>query len=344
MKVHVMDLKPGDRLKTDTFNNVGLHVLPQGTTIKSEEIAVLIRHSIDYVDIEHRNVSALRESTAFRQSLLKGSIDEAIETYESVFLESLTSGKFTQSMIDDSLRPLLKNLDNQGDVVSLLLMLEQDHANTYNHSLQVGLLSYYLAKWLGHTKSEIYVISRAGYLHDIGKSQVPQAILNKKVLTNAELEELKRHTTYGYEVISNSMADASAPLVALQHHEFEDGSGYPKGILQSEIHPYTRIVAVANIYISMITSRNFQLKQSLITVLRKVNELGFGKLHAKTVQVLIWNMLPNFIGKNVRLSNGETGTIIMNNPTDIFKPLIRVEDQFRDLSRERNLSIDEVFM
>lgn len=344
MKVHVMDLKPGDRLRADTFNNVGLHVLAQGTTIKDAEIAILVRHSIDYVDIEQRNVSALRENAAFRQSLLKGSIDEAIETYESIFLESLTSGKFTQSMVDDTLRPLLKNLDNQGDVVSLLLMLELDHTNTYNHSLQVGLLSYYLAKWLGHTKSERYVISRAGYLHDIGKSQVPQAILNKKVLLNAELEELKRHTTYGYEVIRNSMADATVPLVALQHHEFEDGTGYPNGILQSDIHPYTRIVAVANIYISMITSRNYQLKQSLITVLRKVNELGFGKLHAKTVQVLIWNMLPNFIGKSVRLSNGETGIIVMNNPTDIFKPLVQVDEQFRDLARERHLSVEEVFM
>ncbi|WP_410511728.1 HD domain-containing protein [Paenibacillus sp. BR2-3] len=344
MKVHVMDLKPGDRLKADTFNGIGLHVLPQGTTIKNEEIAVLLQHSIDYVDIDYRNVSAIRENAAFRQSLLKGSIDDAIDTYESVFLESLTTGKFTQTMVDETLRPLLKNLDHQGDVIALLLMLELDHTNTYNHSLQVGLLSYYLAKWLGHTRSERYVISRAGYLHDIGKSKVPPQILNKKVLTNAEQEELKRHTKYGYEVISNSMADATAPLVALQHHEFEDGSGYPKGIHQRDIHPYTRIVAVANLYIGMITSRNYQLKQSLITVLRKVNDLGFGKLHAKTVQVLIWHMLPNFIGKNVQLSNGETGIIVMNNPTDIFRPLVQVDNQFRDLARERNITVDEVFM
>jgi len=344
LKVHVMDLKPGDRLKTDMFNKAGLHVLPQGATVRNEEIALLIRHSIDYVDIEARNLSAIRESAAFQQSLLKGNIDGALDSYESIFVEALTKGQFSQSMVDDALKPLLESLDKQRDVVSLLLMLGLEDVNTYNHSLQVGMLSYYLAKWLGFTTAECYEVSRAGYLHDIGKSQVPQPILNKKVLIVAEKEELKRHTSYGYEVIRKSMADQTAALAALQHHEFEDGTGYPKGLKESEIHPYTKIVAVANIYMSMITSRNYQLKQSLITVLRKVNDLGFGQLHPKTVQVLIWNLLPSFIGKNVQLSNGETGIIVMNNPTDIFKPLIQVDNEFRDLAKERKISVDEVYI
>lgn len=344
MKVHVMDLKPGDRLKVDTFNNVGLHVLSQGTTLRNEDIAVLIRHSINFVDIEPRTVSSIRDSAAFRQSLIKGNIDVALDTYEMVFTETLLNGQFTQSMVDDALQPLLESLDKQRDVVSLLLKLGLDDINTYNHSLQVGLLSYYLARWLGFTKSECYEISRAGYLHDIGKSKVPPAILKKEVLMNSEREELKRHTSYGYEIIRKSMTDESAALVALQHHELEDGSGYPNGIVGNDFHSYTRVIAVANTYLSMITPKNYENKQSLITVLRKVNELSFGKLHPKTVQVLIWHLLPNFIGKSVQLSNGETGTIVMNNPTDFFKPLIQVEDQFRDLALERQISVDEVFI
>jgi putative nucleotidyltransferase with HDIG domain len=332
MKVHVMDLKPGDRLKTDTFNKIGLHVLPQGTTIRNEEIAVLIRHSIDYVDIENRNVSSLRDNMA-----------GALDMYESIFLEAATKGKFSQSMVDNTLKPLLEIMDKQRDVISLLLMLEHDR-NTYNHSLQVGLLSYYLAKWLGFTRVECYEISRAGYLHDIGKSQIPLSILKKKVLTEDEREELKQHTSYGHDIIRESVVDRIAALVALQHHEFEDGSGYPQGLYHSKIHPYTRIVAVANHYMGMITASDLQPKQSHMTVLRKVHEMGFGKLHPKTVQVLIRNLLPNFIGKSVQLSNGESGVIIMNNPTDLFNPLIQVNKQFRDLSRERQITVEEVYL
>lgn len=344
MKVHVTDLKHGDCLLTDTFNSVGLHVLPKGTVVQSEEITILIRHKIEYVDIEPRS-SHRAESGSNLQQSLKVSLDLTIQNYESIFLEALTKGSFTQSMVDNTLQPLLESLDERKDVVSLLLLFERDDIDTYNHSLQVGLLSYYIASWLGYTKAERYEISRAGYLHDIGKSQVPSAILHHQgVLTPAEEEELKRHTTYGYDIISKSMKDEITALVALQHHEYEDGSGYPGNLHKNDIHPYSRIVAVANAYVGMTTSRGNQQKQGLVTVLRKVHELGFGKLNGNAVQALTGHLLPNFVGKSVQLSNGETGVIVMNNPLDMFKPLVKVDETFRDLSKERNLSVEEVYI
>lgn len=345
MRAHVSDLKHGDRLIADTFNNVGLHVLPKGTIVYGEEISILIRHHIEYVDIEPRSVALNNDGMILAQGL-NGNFDLAIQSYESIFLEALSKGSFTQSDVDHTLQPLLEKLDEQKDVVSLLLMLERGDQNTYNHSLQVGLLSYYIATWLGHSKAERYEISRAGYLHDIGKSQINPFILNHSgSLTTEEAEDLKRHTTYGYEIIMKSMNDEKTALVALQHHEFEDGSGYPNMLYKNDLHPYTLIVAVANTYVGMTSVRANQPKQGLITVLHKVRELGFGKLNGNAVQALISHLLPNFVGKTVQLSNGEQGTIIMNNPLDIFKPLVKVDDAtFRDLSKERNLSVEEVFI
>lgn len=345
MKAHVTDLKHGDCLISDTFNGVGLHVLPKGTIVYSEEISILIRHHIDYVDIEPRKIAQLNDGMILAQGM-NGNFDLAIQSYESIFLEALSTGSFTQSDVDNTLQPLLEKLDEHKDVVSLLLLLEREDVDTYNHSLQVGLLSFYIATWLGHTKAERYEISRAGYLHDIGKSQISASILNKTGnLTAEETEELKRHTTYGYDIILKSMNDEKTALVALQHHEFEDGTGYPNKLRKSDMHPYTQIVAVANMYVGLTTTRANQSKQGLITVLHKVHELGFGKLNGNAVQALIGHLLPNFVGKNVQLSNGERGTIIMNNPLDIFKPLVKVNDTtFRDLSRERNLTVEEVFI
>ncbi|ASA20826.1 HD-GYP domain-containing protein [Paenibacillus donghaensis] len=344
MKVHVTDLKHGDCLLTDTFNSVGLHVLPKGTVVYSEEITILIRHKIDYADIEPRKVVDSGENNPLEHNLNEN-IDLAIQSYESIFLEALTKGSFTQSMVDDTLKPLLETLDEQKDVVSLLLLLDRDNIDTYNHSLQVGLLSYYIAAWMGRSKEERYEISKAGYLHDIGKSRISPSILNKTGLLTAEEEdEMKRHTLYGYDIIRNSMDDEITALVALQHHEFEDGTGYPKRLFKNDIHPYTQIVAVANVYMGMTTTRANQPKQGLVAVLRKVHELGFGKLNGNAVQALTGHLLPNFVGKNVQLSNGEMGTIVMNNPLDMFKPLVKVNNTFRDLSKERSLSVEEVFM
>lgn len=140
------------------------------------------------------------------------------------------------------------------------------------------------------------------------------------------------------------MDDSYTALAALQHHEREDGSGYPSGLTKSDIHPYAQIAAVADIYSAMTSKRVYQSKQELISVLREINNLSFGKLNAKTVQAFIQHLMPNFIGKRVLLNTGDIGVIIMNNLVDIFRPLVKVDGMFVDLSRERNVAIVEIYM
>ncbi|MNM94098.1 Cyclic di-GMP phosphodiesterase response regulator RpfG [compost metagenome] len=249
-------------------------------------------------------------------------------------------------MVEQQLVPMLEALDQSKDVVSLLIAFSEEDVNIYNHSLQVGLLSYYIATWLGHSPNECYEISKAGYLHDIGKSRVRQSLRNREQeLVGEEQEEMNRHTSYGYEIIRRSTGEEVTALVALQHHEREDGSGYPAGLRKEKIHPYAEIVAVANEYIAMTSPDASGTRQDLLSVLRNIYMMGFGKLNEKAVQALTSNLLPNFIGKKVKLSNGETATIVWNNPSDIFKPLVQIDEwQFRDLSRERHIELVQVFV
>jgi len=342
LRIHVTDLQHGDMLKEDAFNPAGLHVLPRGTVIKTEETDMLNRHKIDYVEIEpHHSETAPGILSAAMQS----HIELAIRGYQSIFLEALTSGKFNETTVDLQLEPLLRTVDEHRDVVSLLLVLEREDVSLYNHSMQVGMLSYYMATWLGYSKEECYAISKAGYLHDIGKSKISPTIRNRTdYLTEYDMQELRKHAKLGYDVIRNSMDDETTSLVAWQHHEREDGSGYPQGLTKADIHPYSQIVAVADTYLRLSEGKKGEPKRPLLDILREINEMGFGKLNEKPVQALVQHLMSNLIGKNVRLNSGETGTIILNNPSDIFKPLVRVGDQFHDLSRERNLIVDEVFI
>lgn len=345
MRVHVMDLKPGDRLRMDTFSSRGLHVLPKGAQLRMEEIAKLIQHGVDYVEIEAVNNNPVQTNKSSDIQTATVNFDAMIDGFESVYLEALTKGSFNKSVVDDVLQPSLQSMDSQKDVVSLLLLLDRDDNYTYNHSLQVGMLSYYIATWLGYTKKECYEISRAGYLIDIGKCRVDPAILNKPgKLTPEEFEEVKLHTIYGYEIIRNSIDDPHTALVALQHHEREDGSGYPHQISKAEIHPYAQIAAVADIYSAMTSQRIYQNKQELISVLQEINRLSFGKLNGRPVQALVQHLMPNFIGKRVLLSTGDMGVIIMNNPLDVFRPLVQCGNQFLDLSKERKIEVVDIYM
>ncbi|AIQ67979.1 HD-GYP domain-containing protein [Paenibacillus graminis] len=345
MRVHVTDLKPGDYLKMDTFSSRGLHVLPKGAQLQIEEIAKLMQHGVDYVDIEAIQEEPVPSSRSSVIQSASRNFDTMIDGFESVYMEALTKGSFNQSVVDDILQPSLDSLDKHKDVVSLLLLLDREDNYTYNHSLQVGMLSYYIATWLGYSKKECYEIGRAGYLIDIGKCRISPDILNKPgKLTAAEFDEVKLHTIYGYEIIRNSMDDPYTALVALQHHERDDGSGYPHNLTKDDIHPYSQIAAVADIYSAMTSQRIYQSKQELISVLREINTLSFGKLNGKPVQALIQHLMPNFIGKRVLLSTGDMGVIIMNNPLDVFRPLIQMEGKFLDLARERTIAVVEIYM
>ena len=342
MRIHVTDLEQNATLKEDAFSPSGLHVLPKGTVIGIDEIDLLNRQKIDYVEIEPQK-SVTRSNVL--SAAMKSHIELAIRGYQSIFLEALTSGAFDEAYVDLQLEPLLQTVDEHRDIVSLLLVLEREDVSLYNHSMQVGMLSYYMATWLGYTREECYAISKAGYLHDIGKSKISPTIRNKTdYFTDYDRQELRKHTNLGYDIIKNSMNDETTALVALQHHEREDGSGYPQSLTKPDIHPYSQIVAVADTYLNLSEVKKGERQRPLLDILREVSEMGFGKLNEKPVQALVQHLMSNLIGKNVRLSNGDTGVIILNNPSDIFKPLVRVGETFHDLSRERNLIVEEVFL
>ena len=346
MRVHVTDLKPGDRLVSDTFNNHGLHVLNQGAVLNMSDISKLLQHGIDYVDIipyvEDPKVTEFKNKAL---ELARPTLTNAVDGFESLFHEAITTGKINETMVDDIVEPMVEQLTTYKDVVSLLISVEEQDDYTYHHSMQVGMLSYYMASWLGYSKEEALLASKAGYLHDIGKCMISRDILNKPgKLTAEEFNEMKKHTLYGYEIIKDSIQDEVAALVALQHHERDDGSGYPYQLKEHEVHPFSQITAVADVFSAMTTNRVYQSRQELLVVLREIYSLSFGKLNGKPTQVFIQHMLPNFIGKKVSLSSGETGIIVMTNPTDYFRPLVKIGERFSDLAIERHITIEHVYM
>ena len=348
LRTHVMELRPRDCVTEDVFNSNGVFVLQKGTELTNEAIAKLVQHGIDYIDIDNRSENVASSDGILAASSLqkiKHKVDEAIDMFETLFLESLASGKFDEDMIDDKLQPLMNDLMGQKDVVSLLMMFNHQDDYTYNHSLQVGLLCYYIATWIGYDKDEAYKIGKAGYLHDIGKCMIPPHILNKPgKLTDEEFDFVKKHASYGYEVVKNSTGDEVAALVAKQHHERDDGSGYPYGLTKDEIHPYARICAVADTYSAMTSRRVYQTKKEQLAVLQELYKLSFGKLSAEAVQALIHHLVPNFIGKKVLLSTGEVGQIVMTNQSDFFRPLVQTDTRFVDLSKDMGTEIQEVYI
>ncbi|REK69365.1 HD-GYP domain-containing protein [Paenibacillus paeoniae] len=360
MRIHVTDLVDGDQLSHDIFNNYGLHVLSKGTIVTKAEISRLLQHQIDYVDIDERTAPLQAnkrsgrtiESTVNPKWLPKVQpiYENAVKSFENFFSTAVSTGKIDNDEVSAVLQPLLNNLQLERDVVSMLLLLNTSDNYTYQHSVQVGMLSYYLASWLGYSAADAAMIGKAGFLHDIGKCKIDDAILNKPgKLSAEEFNEVKRHTEYGHTIILQSFDDSTLAVGALQHHERMDGSGYPHGLKGEDIHPISKIIAVVDIYSAMISARVYQKERDLLYVLRELHRLSFSQLDPETTHTFIKHMIPNFIGKHVQLSNedsgqDELGIIVMTHPTEFFRPLVQIGEQFLDLTIERDYEIKHVYI
>ncbi|WNR43389.1 HD-GYP domain-containing protein [Paenibacillus roseipurpureus] len=347
MRVHVLQLIVGDKLISDSYNSVGLHLLSSGTVLDAGDITMLNRHSVDYVDIAPRvseiekvvEEAPVRQANMLQIDLFNSAVDGIKELFDTV----QKGGVLQNENVESAFNPLIGSIKEENDVVSLLLSLNSDDDYTLQHSVQVGMLSYYIAKWMNKSEKEALIIGKAGYLHDIGKCKISLDILNKPgKLTRDEFEEVQKHTIYGYDMIKKQLKDDTLALVALQHHERMDGTGYPLRKFGNDIHSYSRIIAVADIYSAMISSRVYQQRRDLLYVLKELHRMSFGQLDPKITQVFIRNMIPNFIGKKVFLSDGREGTIIMTNPTDFFRPLININGQFLDMSQLANVEITTI--
>lgn len=148
---------------------------------------------------------------------------------------------------------------------------------TQGHSNRVSLYSVKLAEALGWDHERIEDLRFAAMLHDIGKIGVPDSILNNpRRLTDVEYDIIKSHTTVGGDILKDKVIITQAEDVARSHHERYDGTGYPKGLKGKEISEEARIVAIADAFDAMSSSRVYRKACKSDHILHELNE-GKGK-------------------------------------------------------------------
>ncbi len=142
---------------------------------------------------------------------------------------------------------------------SLTSALDAKDSYTYGHSERVARIAVELGRELDMDDDEIGDIYLAGLLHDIGKIGVSDAILGKRErLTPEEFEQIKQHTTIGYSILADLRQIRSLLPGVLYHHEHYDGGGYPDGLAGEQIPLLARILAVADAYDAMSTTRPYR--------------------------------------------------------------------------------------
>ncbi|AEX84527.1 phosphohydrolase [Marinitoga sp. 1135] len=182
---------------------------------------------------------------------------------------SLISNKLKNSKVYDDLSSTIKGLIQ---AVATAIDLRDNY--THTHSKNVSVLAVEIAKKLGYNDSFIEELEIAGLLHDVGKIGIPDNILNKpSKLTDEEYEIIKSHTIIGANLLSDiDFLSKNIPLGALEHHEKNDGSGYPTGKKGNEISLFGKILAVVDIYDALTAKRIYKEpwpKEKVLKILEK---------------------------------------------------------------------------
>lgn len=369
--VSVSKVKPGDKLLQDVQTPLGNILFHKGVVVTSRELEILTAFQVKTASVEQamdklEKSSEDRAKTAAANNRASSKEDRPENKEESKSEAALASG--FQREYDITFQLIKKVFNNalSGEALPVLDIRNQlekllGHIGEYNvltyvpsglkesdywyhNSLMTALTSYMIARWNGFPAKDWMQIALGGLLHDIGNTKVSRTILVKpSKLSNDETEEVRRHTVYGYQILkSNAALNEGAKLASLQHHEREDGSGYPLGIASDKIHPYAKIVAIADIFHAMTLSKVYRKAASPYLVLEEIQKDAFGKLEPTYVRVFIEKATQFHNGTVVRLSDGRVGEIVFSDRNHPTRPWVSTNGTIVNLTIERQFYIDEV--
>ncbi|MDF9815543.1 hypothetical protein M2266_004774 [Streptomyces sp. SPB162] len=153
---------------------------------------------------------------------------------------------------------------HRATVRALVQAVEIKDRYTRGHSERVGRASVFIARELGMAEDRVDALRFAGILHDIGKIGVPTRLLRKNgPLTPDERRVIELHPEYGHEVVRGIAFLGEARAAILHHHERMDGAGYPFGLTGDEIPEFARVVAVADAFDAMTSTRSYRRARSV---------------------------------------------------------------------------------
>ena len=177
---------------------------------------------------------------------------------------------------------------HQATIRALVQAVDIKDGYTRGHSERVGQASMMIARELGMDDSRVEVLRFAGILHDVGKLGVPTRLLRKDgPLTPEERRVIELHPEYGHEMVRGIGFLGEARAAVLHHHERLDGSGYPYGLLGSQIPESARVVAVADAFDAMTSTRSYRRARPVSVALEELSRCAGTQFDPLMVRALV---------------------------------------------------------
>lgn len=266
--------------------------------------------------------------TPFRQALAN-----SMATYENAMAHAMQivrdakmGRKMDYASSLETANTIVESAVSNPDTLVCLAKLSDFDDYTYTHSINVAAIAVVFGEYIGMSHEELILLGVAGMMHDLGKTTVPAAIINKPGrLSKAECEEIKRHPAYGRSILQRN---GDVPLQVLEavklHHEKYNGSGYPVGLARKDIPAFARILSLADVYDALTSDRCYKqaiLPNKALGIMYGMRDQDFDPLE---IQLFIKCLGIFPAGSFVRLNTGEYALVFESNSIQPLTPKIRI--------------------
>ncbi|WP_295406203.1 HD-GYP domain-containing protein [uncultured Thiocystis sp.] len=340
-------LRPRFLLKTDThleqIRQLGIHELTIDTK-KGQDLSNLISRTEDQPPTqppESGSSPARQASPTDERAHAKRIHTEAIDVVSSLMTDARLGQQIDLERANPVIGEMVDSIFRNQDALLGLTRIRNMDRYTFEHSVNVAVLMVSFARSLELDRPLIQDIGIGALLHDLGKTLVPTAILNKPGrLSDEEFGVMRGHVVHSREILAVAPGIPAAALaVAAEHHERLDGSGYPDGKAGAAISRYGQMAAIVDIYDAITSDRVYHKGMEPPLALRKLLEWSGQHVDPQLVQQFIRCVGIYPVGTLVRLRSGRLGVVVESSREGLLQPVVRV---FMDADRRRYLAVQDV--
>lgn len=270
-----------------------------GEALSCEKKEQLVNNKVNHFYIESLNSKTFDTYLAGNLSTIlnspylnKTQKSEIIYTSAVHIMQDMFESKISESKIMAAkgvMAETVKQIVSNDVTAASILKLSSHDYRTYSHCVNVALYSIGMAYEHGLSAEQITEIASGAILHDVGKCEIEECIINKQgKLSLEEYESMKGHPRHSYETLLKNGETNSAILdIVLNHHEKLDGSGYGRALKEDEISLAAQIVTIADIFDALSSNRSYKDASSFFGALKIMKKEMREQLNIELVDALI---------------------------------------------------------
>lgn len=334
--MRIEDAGAGMVLTQDVFDDRGNLLLEKGVALTRTYIARLKRLGVGKVTVKDPFAESLKQSQV---------ISPALRTELTECFTELFRMKAADIL---NFRPPAAHLEKINAVIDTVIgeaggrldqvvniQVREPSEDEAKHAVNVCLLSVVTGLYLKFEREILHELALGALLHDLGKSMLPQGDRDSAFL----------HTIYGRELLLRSNLSTVVARIAAEHHEAFNGTGRPKGLAAKDMHPLSRLVAIANHFDNEVTASE-QEKTPRHEIIDNMTAAGNTLFDLNLLRAFLNTVAIFPVGSLVRLNTGRTGYIVNNRVHFPLRPVVRIIEDYGhtdvDLVLKPNIHITEL--